>query len=110
LGNFPDWLNNHPASKVILHRPAREIRESMEAHGFHGFAPINLDIISGMHVDWRDLFLKPDAIYEFLLHKPLDIERHKELRQMNIQVDYERVMFDRDAARKYANAFNRALN
>lgn len=94
---FPDWLNSHPARKVILHRPLAEVDASLEAiglpacsRGWHGV----LDRINGMHVTWRALWESPRLIYEHLLQRPFDAERHELLRQMRVQPDFERVDID----------------
>ena len=86
LARFPDFVNAHPAPKVILHRDSREVCESMVAlkvPGSYDFAA--LDRIEGMHCDWRQLFDDPAPIYQHLLGKPFDAERHFELAAMNVQ-------------------------
>jgi hypothetical protein len=82
----PDFVNAHPARKVILHRPLAEIRSSMKALRIEGdYDPKALDRIKGLHCDWREVFLAPEAIHAYLLEKPLDQERHRELLQFNVQ-------------------------
>ena len=86
LGLMPDVMNNHPARKLILHRDPKEVRESMQKLGIKGdydFAA--LDRIQGMHCHWRKIFTEPALIYEYLLEKPFDAERHAELTGLNIQ-------------------------
>lgn len=88
LAHFPEWVNAHPARKVILHRDPAEVSASLSAIGIR--APTEhlytgLDEIRGMHVDWRELFTNPRPIYEHLLELPFDAERHAELAQMEIQ-------------------------
>ena len=46
---FPDFLNSHPARKVILHRDRKEIAESLGMPEFL-LSPDHLDEIQGMHV------------------------------------------------------------
>jgi hypothetical protein len=110
LGFHPDWVNNHPARKVILHRPLLEVQNALEAQGFNGFQGVELMRLQGMHCDWRDLWNKPKEIYEFLLQREFDADRHSELKQMNIQVDYERLKFNKQCAEKYIDAIQRALH
>ncbi len=82
----PQWLKLHPARKVVLHRDIRQIRASMERLGIPGdFDPAYLNDVEGKHHSWMDLFTKPKEIYEFLLEKPFDAERHHELLSLNIQ-------------------------
>ncbi len=79
-------INRHTARKVILHRNPQEVRESMallQIRGGYDFAA--LDRIEGRHYDWEQLFEDPAPIYEFLLGLPFDIERHRELRDLNVQ-------------------------
>jgi hypothetical protein len=38
----------------------------------------------------------------------MDLDRHQLLKQMNVQVNYERVVVDPKAAAKYLAAFDRA--
>jgi hypothetical protein len=83
---WPDSVNKLSGRKVILHRNPDEIRESMrklKLPGDYNFEA--LDRIEGMHCDWCDLFVNPAPIYEFLLQKAFDAERHAELARLNIQ-------------------------
>ena len=86
LGLIPDVINKHPARKLILHRDPKEVRDSMQKLGIKGdydFAA--LDRIKGMHCHWRKVFTEPALIYEYLLERPFDAERHAELVGLNIQ-------------------------
>lgn len=88
LARSPDFVNAHPARKVILHRPEREVRASManlRIAGDYDFRA--LDRIEGRHCDWRELFTDPGSIYTYLLGKAFDAERHRELVGMNVQND-----------------------
>lgn len=88
LARFPDFVNAHPARKVILHRSEREVRASMASLGIAGDYDFRaLDRINGNHCDWRELFTDPEPIYTYLLGKPFDAERHHELVGMNMQND-----------------------
>jgi hypothetical protein len=82
----PDFVNAHPARKVILHRPSAQISASMDKLRIPGSYDFDaLDRINGMHVPWTALFRAPEAIYAFLLQRPFDVERHTELISLNIQ-------------------------
>ena len=79
-------VNAHPARKVILHRDPSEVRNSMARLGIDGeydFAA--LDAVQGHHYHWRALFEDPAPIYEYLLERPFDAERHELLRDLNVQ-------------------------
>lgn len=82
----PAFVNAHPARKVILHRPADEVQASMAALRISGsYDHQALDRIQGMHCDWREIFLAPEGVYTYLLQRPFDAERHRELLAFNIQ-------------------------
>jgi hypothetical protein len=97
---FPEWVNEHPARKVVLRRDLKEIDASLVRIGM---TPISnqwrgvLDQIVGIHVDWRQLFEKPKSIYEYLLDMPFDEERHAALREINMQPDFGTVSVDHAA-------------
>lgn len=81
-----DFLNAHPARKVVLHRDINEIRASMRALSIAGDYDVGvLEQINGQHYEWSELFSNPAPIYEFLIGKPFDAERHTELLAFNIQ-------------------------
>ena len=97
---FPEWVNAHPARKVILHRPLEEVDMSLIKIGmslcskqWEGV----LDKIRGAHVSWLDLFERPKYIYEYLLDRPFDAERHALLREMNVQPAFAKLSIDRSA-------------
>lgn len=86
---FPKWLKPHKARKVIVHRDVKDINASIERVKLQ---PIlswqsRLDAITGMHIEFRELFEAPRRIYEYLLELPFDKERHALLCKLNIQRD-----------------------
>ncbi len=83
ISQFYQWLNAHPARKVILHRDRNEIAESLGLPEFLD-APSYLDQVSGMHCHWREVFDRPAPIYEFLTRKPFDADRHNELKAIQM--------------------------
>lgn len=86
--NFTEWLNAHPARKIILHRPLDEINASLAALGLPEFTKqdkFKLGQIKGQHHHWLDLWNNPADIYEFLLRQPFDAERHRELALIEMQ-------------------------
>lgn len=79
-------INQHPARKVILHRDPAEVRASMAILGIRGDYDFHaLDRVEGQHHDWMDLFNNPKPLYEYLLERPFDEERHDLLRRLNVQ-------------------------
>lgn len=97
---FPEWVNAHPARKVILRRDLVEVDASLVKIGLppcgHAWEGV-LDKIHGVHVAWTDVFDRPQPIYEYLLDRPFDPERHAALREMNIQPDFRTLSIDRRA-------------
>lgn len=97
---FPEWVNAHPARKVILHRDPMEIDASLTKIGL---TPCSqqwegvLDKIRGMHLHWTDVFERPKYVYEYLLDRPFDAERHQALREMNVQPCFSKLSIDRSA-------------
>lgn len=100
LALFPDFVNAHPARKVILHRDLAEVDASLEKIGLsacsHAWDGV-LEKIRGVHIDWQDLFERPKNIYEYLLDRPFDAERHELLREINVQPAFARLSIDRTA-------------
>jgi hypothetical protein len=100
-----DWLNAHPAPKVILHREPGEVIASLDRLGFPPLPFPSLDGIDGLHVAWRDLWDNPEPIWQHLLGTPCDMERHHLLKELNVQVDFDRVTVDRSVAQRYLGKF-----
>lgn len=92
LYNFPEWVNAHPARKIILHRDLKEINQSLAAIGLPELASISgLDAIEGYHCDWMDIFERPAGLYEHLLGKEFDAERHKYLAEIEMQPKFSKL-------------------
>ncbi|HEX2243746.1 MAG TPA: hypothetical protein VHK27_10925 [Gammaproteobacteria bacterium] len=100
LALFPEWVNAHSARKIILHRDLKEMDQSLKRIGMTGCSEQwegVLDRIKGVHLEWSDLFTRPQYIYEFLLDLPFDPERWTTLREMNVQPHYESVTVNQSA-------------
>ena len=92
LALFPEWVNAHPARKVILHRPLQEVDASLQAIGMTSCSQQwegVLDRIEGVHLKWTEMFTRPQWIYEYLLDVPFDPERWALLREINVQPHFE---------------------
>lgn len=88
LALFPDWVIQHPAKKVILHREPREVNEALRAEGLQKCPAAlfkGLAAIAGLHVQWTDLFRAPLEIWQHLFTDPFDSDRHALLCSMNVQ-------------------------
>lgn len=96
LALVPDWVNNHPARKVIVHRPLSEVNLSLANLHMAPLDPVwqkALDKIEGLHVRHRELFDQASAaaIYEYLLQRPLDEIRYNHLVGMQVEPAFERL-------------------
>lgn len=95
---FPAFLRKHPARKVVLHRDIGEVNQSLHQMGL---SSLNVAIwtealrnVEGLHVDWRSLWRNPRAIWEQLMDTPFDVNRHRLLTKLNVQMDFEAVKPD----------------
>jgi hypothetical protein len=112
IWRLPEFLNIHPANKLIIHRDLSEVNDSLKNE--MGVPTVtnkeseSLDGIYGIHVNFDDLFdpVVAKDIYEWLLEKPFDAERHAYLVELNIQPNFGKLTFDRDAL----NDFRRKMN
>jgi hypothetical protein len=94
IAYFPDWVNQHPARKVILHRPRHEVQASLDALGLPPCPQKlfdNLWQIRGLHVEWRSLFtLEAAGIHKHLRLGYFDPIRWKMLKDMRITANYQK--------------------
>lgn len=103
IWRFPKFLKAHPARKLIIHRLLDEVNDSLANE--MGVPTIgeadaeSLSSIYGMHVFFPDLFNPVIAkeIYEYLLEKPFDAERYTYLVEMNVQPNFNKVVFNKAA-------------
>lgn len=105
LWMVPEWINAHPAKKVILHRPLEAINRSLKAMGAMQLGDVSLDHINGLHVDCEALWSDPEPIWNHLTGLPMDWERHALLSTLNVQIDFDRTPVDRAIVRRYLENF-----
>lgn len=108
IWRWPDWLSQHPARKLILHRDIEEVRESLIAAGVPVFLDGAADLanIEGEHVPWTDLFdpARAAALWAWLTGGlPFDAERHAELVKLEIQPQLSAVKRDVALNRRLAD-------
>lgn len=110
-----DWVNQHQAPKLILHRPLSEVNASLEAIGLtplgRAWAGI-LDRIEGFHVHHQDMFRTGAAemMWKHLCpEQPFDYPRHKLLAAMHIDPHFPRVRINPERAREFRDQLTRAL-
>ncbi len=108
IGAFPEWLNDHPARKVILHRPVAEIHESFG--GEIEVPTVDLSKINGFHVHWTDLFERPMPIWNHLMNATFDPVRHEMLVGFQINTIANKVNLDVDVCRRLVSDMQERLN
>lgn len=107
LWRWLDWVNAHPARKVVLHRDRDEVNESLAELGF----PLSVSkrdadalhkVESARHFDYGSLFERHDAeaIWRYLTRLPFDSERHTELVQMSVEPRFDAVKRDPDVVNR----------
>jgi hypothetical protein len=103
IWRMPEFLEAHPAKKLIVHRDLDEVNDSLSNEmGVSTISKEEADSLSsiyGIHLSFKDLFnhLIAEEVYETLLEKPFDYERYIHLVEMNVQPNFENVTFDREA-------------
>ena len=107
----PDWVNAHPARKLVVHRPLLEIQRSLGNIGLpqpvDDYGP-RLDQIHGHHIIYDEILNPAIArnIFEWLSHGlRFDAERHAELVKMNVQPAFRQISVDRTAARRLVKQY-----
>lgn len=101
---WPDWVNRHPARKVVVRRPLVESNRSLARIGLPS-NPANavqcLDRIDGFHVPYSDLFTpRAEVIWSHLTGLPFDAQRHRELVTMRIEPNFDTIRPDPHTARR----------
>ena len=107
LWEYPKFLQEHKARKIILHRDLKDVNDSLvneiETNPISEDKAKVLDSIDGMHVQFNDLF-NPDTaktIYEYALNKPFDPVRHAYLVEMNIQPNFGMLFVKKEVLRDF---------
>jgi hypothetical protein len=105
LANFTEFVNGHPAKKIVLHRRPDQVNDACLANGFEP-VPMELfkkleSIQDALHVPWTYLFQKPEGIHRFLFgDRPFDARRHRLLVGLNVQRDLEQIKPNKAATRR----------
>jgi hypothetical protein len=105
IWNWPEWVNAHPARKVILHRDLAEIQGSLARIGLQQMQPgsdLALDKLEGKHYSYKDVFdaAKAEEIWTFLTGLPFNRARHKALTEMSVQQKFAEVHVDPAVVRR----------
>ena len=107
-----EFLKNHPAKKLIIHRDLNEVNDSLSNEmGVPTISKEKADSLSdiyGIHLSFVDLFNPVIAkeVYETLLEKQFDEERYAHLVELNIQPNFGKVSFDKAALNDFRQRIN----
>ena len=104
LYHIPNYINAHPARKIILRRDLAEINKSLDEIGLPVLThadEVKLNNIKGIHIDYSEIFNNPKAIYEYLTQKPFDEERHRMLKEISMQPKFDAVHFDKEVTKRW---------
>ena len=108
-------MNSHPAKKILLHRDLHEIESSMRSIGLPAQdleqGERLLDSIDGLHVEFTDLFdtVKCSKIWDHILNKPFDTDRHKLLVDIEMQPKFSGLTIGADVTKRLVDELTRAM-
>lgn len=105
IWRWVNWVNAHPAKKIILARPFREVQDSLEKAGFSSLeddAPEILAKINAPKILYTDLFdpYKAELLWEYIIGSGFCQYRHKMLAEMILQPENKKVNQDKVLERK----------
>lgn len=109
IWRWPEFVNAHPANKIVVIRDLDEVNREMEKLGFPelpGDADLMLRDIEAPHVPYTDLFDPERApfIWSKLVgdvgYCPL---RHAQLCEFNVQPNFQKIEPDKEVTRKLYN-------
>jgi hypothetical protein len=101
---YPEWINAHPAKKILVYRGVEEINASLKRLGLVELEKFKhlgrLDAIKGVPMfRYEQLFLPKFArLIAAYLGVPWDAYRHDLLAQMNVQPNWKTLTVGKDAA------------
>jgi hypothetical protein len=109
-----DFVNRHPARKVIVHRDLEDVDRSLVNIGLSSLSKAwvgALDKVHGVHINFRDLFspIMAADIYHYLTKQLFDEPRHHQLVRMHIDPEFNRVAINRDRTRAFRQRVAEAL-
>jgi len=114
IWRWPEWLNGHPARKVILHRDVNEVRQSLADIGLPPIertAAQQLGEIQGLHVPYTDLFdpSRAHVIWSYLTDRPFNIARHREISAIEMQPEFSGLSVGHEVTRRLMEEISRAF-
>lgn len=117
IWRWADWVNAHPARKVVLLRDVTEVQHSMSQIAMAGYIgeaeSLALRRVEGLHVQHSDLF-DPDgaeAIWHHLLPAlPFDRRRHRELVDIEMQPKFVGLSVGEEVTRRLRDELSATSN
>lgn len=104
LWRFPEYVNNHPGKKIIIHRPIEAINASMRELSLplldNGDVE-KLENLDGTHLPYEDLWNKKTAeqLWSYLIGNDFDQVRWQQLQAFNIQPEVSKLCINPKAVR-----------
>ena len=112
--HWPDWVNRHPARKVILHRDFDEIQQSMIDIGLPPLehtAESTIKAINGLHVPYEALFDPREArkLWKYLTMTEFNERRHRELVDIEMQPKFSGLKINKEVTRSLMIEIHEAM-
>lgn len=116
IWRWPDWLNQHPARKVLLHRDLDQVNDELHRLGMPQLGPEaeeQLWKVIGLHVPFGHLF-EPDgakAIWDYLTHGKIPFNERRWLTLVGIEMQpyFDGVRIDPGVTRKLFEELTRIM-
>lgn len=112
IWRWTDWVNSHPATKLILKRDFNEVQASLEAIGLPKLeknAPSLLDRVYGLQFEYTDLFdtSAAEEIWRHATGRSFDAARHRALVEYVIQPKFDAIEPDKAVTRRLYDELSR---
>ena len=114
IWRWADWLNRHPARKLVLRRDFNEIQKSLSDIGLPLLDADSEDAIAkidGRHINYKDLFNPSEArnIWRYLTNTEFNKRRHRELVDIEMQPNFIGLQINKDATRRLMIEIHEAM-
>lgn len=111
---FPDFVNEHPAKKLVIYRPLEEINESLASISLPLLTMADvrqLEQINGMYCTMSALFdpVFAKLFYEHLTGLPFDAQRHAELVKIEMQPKFSGLKVNPEVTRRLVEEIRAAI-
>lgn len=111
IWRFPEYVNAHPANKIVVMRDFQEIQDSLDQLGLpqlNDDAPFQLEDIEAPRVQYTDLFDPERAplIWEKLVGPGYCPHRHKALSEIHMEPFFEVIEPDFEVTKRLHDELN----